>query len=599
MSAPQQSGTHVSRRLALCAAVCTVLCAAIVLQAPVAGADQGGARRCSSGAHTLSTYGMHMYPETGNGGYRSVHSDVHLTYDPATNMLLPRTHVVHLIRATQCLTDFSFDFERTSADAAAGPDLTVGAVSVDGRPASFTFVQPTYAGDPNGQDDPDPRAHQAGQLNPVGGPQSNPRPPACSPALPSTDADASSMDGTPCPANKLVITPGRPIRDGAEVSVRIDYTGRPGIHTDGDGTTEGWFAVSGDNAGAFITTEPVGTEDWLPLNNHPSAKPTYDFYDTVPAGKTAIANGELVSQQVGGPSAAFPGGSTLWHWHSPERVASYLVENSIGSYDLTSRVGADGIRYFEAQDTSIPPDQATANKAVMDQQEDIVNFQTQFNGPFPFTTAGVIVGTAAAAFEEEMQTKITFANSSANLRVLHHENMHQWWGDNVSAASYDLTFYKEGLARLGEYLYAARVAGSTPDTPAFEQSLVDRFNSLYDSTTEPLWAAAPSDPSPYTLFSRATTYDRPGISYIALRQILGHANFAEALQRIQRKYAQSTVERRDLESIFTKFLPRKTPSCRNELHAFFSEWWDTIYPTGGATRPDVTGPGLEGGGFNC
>ena len=33
---------------------------------------------------------------------------------------------------------------------------------------------------------------------------------------------------------------------------------------------------------------------WMPLNNHPSAKPTYDFYDTVNIGKTAIANGELV-----------------------------------------------------------------------------------------------------------------------------------------------------------------------------------------------------------------------------------------------------------------------------------------------------------------
>ena len=29
----------------------------------------------------------------------------------------------------------------------------------------------------------------------------------------------------------------------------------------------------------------------MPLNDHPSAKPTYDFYDTVTAGKTAIANG--------------------------------------------------------------------------------------------------------------------------------------------------------------------------------------------------------------------------------------------------------------------------------------------------------------------
>ena len=59
----------------------------------------------------------------------------------------------------------------------------------------------------------------------------------------------------------------------------------------------------------------------MPLNDHPSAKPTYDFYDTVPLGKTAIANGELVSQLANLPDANFPGGSTTWHWHSPEGIA--------------------------------------------------------------------------------------------------------------------------------------------------------------------------------------------------------------------------------------------------------------------------------------
>ena len=55
------------------------------------------------------------------------------------------------------------------------------------------------------------------------------------------------------------------------------------MHNDGDGTTEGWFRASD---GGFVTTEPVGSEDWMPLNDYPTAKPTYDFYDTVDAGKT-------------------------------------------------------------------------------------------------------------------------------------------------------------------------------------------------------------------------------------------------------------------------------------------------------------------------
>ena len=53
-----------------------------------------------------------------------------------------------------------------------------------------------------------------------------------------------------------------------------------------------------------------------------------------------------------------------------------------------------------------------------------------------------------------------------DLQTLHHENMHQWWGDNVSEASYNLTFFKEGLATLGEFFFVAgnaqTAAGGSP-----------------------------------------------------------------------------------------------------------------------------------------
>jgi hypothetical protein len=119
----------------------------------------------------------HVYPDTGNGGYASVHTDVHLVYDATANKFLPGNRVVLTDRATQCLTSFSLDYERKSANTADGPDMKVRSVTVNGHPAAFTFVQPTYPGDPTGQDDPSPLAHEASQNNPVG-PQNNPLPPA-------------------------------------------------------------------------------------------------------------------------------------------------------------------------------------------------------------------------------------------------------------------------------------------------------------------------------------------------------------------------------------------------------------------------------------
>jgi hypothetical protein len=585
-------------------AAASVLVAAVAAPAGAAAAAPPDAPgHCGSGARTLSHYGDHVYPDTGNGGYTSVHTDVHMIYDAPSNQFLPGNHVVLTDRATQCLTDFSLDFERRGVDANGGPDMTIQAITVDGQPAAFRFVQPTYPGDPNGQDDPDPLAHQASQVNPVGGPDNNPLPPACSPQV--TGDDVNAQNGEPCPANKLVITPAHYIHPSETFRVAVYYTGRPGVHTDGDGTTDGWFRSDnppGD--GGFVTTEPVGSEDWMPLNNHPSAKPTYDFYDTVNAGKTAIANGILLSTMSNPPDENFPGGSTTFHWHSAAPIACYLVENSVGDYDLASRLGDDGIRYYEAQGSSIPAARKQANLAIMDQQQDITEFQAQFNGPFPFTSNGVLVGIPSASFEEEMQTMITFQGGRIGLGTFYHENMHQWWGDNVSEGNWNLTFFKEGMATLGQYLFNARTAQTAaggPGTPAgdaaFDQSLINQFNANY-GTTRPLFVGAPSDPTPATLFSNSPTYTRPGTAYLALREILGHDNFVRALQRIQRDYGGSSITEQQLEDAFAHFLPNRSEPCKARLSEFFAQWFDTAYPPGGgANRPQLTGPGLAGPGF--
>ena len=569
-----------------------------------AAAAQGA---CSPGARTLSRYGDHVYPETGNGGYTSLHTDVRLVYSATANRFLRGNHVTLTDRATQCLTQFSLDLERKSlANVPDGPDMKVGSVVVNGHPAAFSFAQPTYPGDPHGVADPDPRAHEASQNNPVGGPGHNPLPPACSPELKSTSyAKRNSQNGQQCPANKLVITPAAAIPDGSGFTVTVYYTGRPGVHTDGDGTTEGWFRSNkpaGD--GGFVTTEPVGTEDWMPLNDHPSAKPTYDFIDTVTAGRTVLANGTLISHRRNRPDAEFPHGSVTWHWHMAAPVASYLVEDSVGRFNLTERTADNGVKFYEAQASSLSAARRKQNLAIMNKQEDITNFESLFNGTYPFTSDGVVVGRPSASFEEEMETMITFSGGEIDTDTLYHENMHQWWGDHVSEASYNLTFFKEGMATLGEFLFAARTAESKAGGPysrsgqrAFDRSLVKQFDSIYASKGS-FWTLAPSNPTPYGLFDSDPTYDRPGAAYVALRQILGKTNFTKAIQQVQVQYGGGTITEPELEAAFHAWMPNQSAACSVRLDRFFREWFDTAYKSGGgANRPQLTGPGLTGPGF--
>ena len=174
-----------------------------------------------------------------------------------------------------------------------------------------------------------------------------------------------------------------------------------------------------------------------------------------------------------------------------------------------------------------------------------------------------------------------------------------------SLAKLSFTFLKEGRATTAEYYWTARNAanaaggqGTAAGDAAFEASLVTSFTNGYNTRTSTYWTVAPSNPTTANLFGNANTYTRPGLSYLALRAILGPTAYDAALHHIQSAYGGGTISEPHIEREFHAYMPNQSLGCANKLDAFFTQWWDTAYPAGGGVnRPQITGPGLPGGGF--
>ena len=109
----------------------------------------------------------------------------------------------------------------------------------------------------------------------------------------------------------------------------------------------------------------------------------------------------------------------------------------------------------------------------MDNQEDIVDFQKHVQRP-----VAVHDGrhrrrhSRPRASRRRCRAKITFAGGTiggtdgTSLGTFNHENMHQWFGDNVAEAAFNLTFWKEGFATISEYFTTARPAATPPAASA-------------------------------------------------------------------------------------------------------------------------------------
>ena len=544
-------------------------------------------------ARTSWSPGDHVYPETGNGGYISLHTDVDMVYDAPTNTFLPGNHVELTDQATQCLTDFSLDFETQ------GPARLLRRPEHDdqqgdgGRQPATDLQAPTYPGDPNGRMTPTPTPTSPRSSTPSGGPTAYA--PACSPELRSSEL----LYGTPCPANKLVITPRRRSPTARRSRSRRLH-GTPGVHRTETAPTRAGSAPTTRRGRQLRTTEPVGTEDWMPLNDHPSAKPTYDFYDTVNAGRPRSPTVIWCRDQQ---SARRELRRRLddWHWHSPETIANYLVEDSVAGYDLSERLSTTGpnagVAYYEAQGNSItPPRRRPTRRSWISSSQSAISRPVQ--RPYPATTDGVIVGIPSASFEEEMQTKITFNGGTISLSTFHHENMHQWWGDHVSESNYNMTFFKEGMAQLSQYWLTAAARGrgrhqQPPGSAAFDNSLISR--STLTKRPAATLDGAPSNPTPLSC-SQPRTPTPTGDAYIALYQIIGLDQFRQGPPAPRRTTA-SEHHRAAVGGRVGARMPNQSAACQAKLATFFTQWFDTAYPSGGgANKPQLTGPGLAGPG---
>jgi aminopeptidase N len=159
-----------------------------------------------------------LFPLAGNGGYDVGQYDLDLRWNPTTGELAGTARISAV--AEQALSRFDLDLRA----------FTVTALTVDGRPATFT---------------------RSGQ--------------------------------------ELIVTPATAIKQHAHFAVVVTYHGVPETVIDPDGSPDGWQRTA--DGGAFVVAEPQGAPSWFPANDHPTDKATFSLSMTVPNGLEVLGNG--------------------------------------------------------------------------------------------------------------------------------------------------------------------------------------------------------------------------------------------------------------------------------------------------------------------
>ena len=353
---------------------------------------------------------------------------------------------------------------------------------------------------------------------------------------------------------ELVVQAPSALRSGTTHDVVVTYGGVPGQPKDIENALYGFVSFPD---GALVANEPEGAATWYPVNDVLTDKATYDFRITVPAGLTAVANGELVS------TTTTVDGRRTFVWRATDPMASYLSTASIGNYVMTTQVGPGGLPIYDFVDADLTTPHSRTTAAALALEPQMLTFMAGLFGPYPFTSFGSIVDDDSVGYALETQTRPIYSQYADEATVAH-ELSHQWVGDSVTPTTWKDIWLNEGFATYAEWLWVESRGGKTTQ---------QRFDAVYNiPAKDAFWATAAGDPSPQTLFASAT-YDRGGAALQALRVKIGGPAFFTLLKQWTTENADGNVTTADLVTLAEKV-------SGQQLGAFFQTWiYSTTKPT--------------------
>lgn len=345
----------------------------------------------------------------------------------------------------------------------------------------------------------------------------------------------------PAPAGPLAA------EDALEVAVRYRVT---------TGTTGpasmfdlGWFTTP--EGTSFTLNEPDGARSWMPVNDHPSDKATWQFEITVPAGTTAVANG--VPRGVRRASVT----TTTWSWVQDDLMATYLVGIQTGPYEVITSEGPHGLPLTSA----VLRDDLDVMQAYLDVTPEQVAFFEEAFGKYPLSGYGIAITDSLPGLAMETQGRPTFSRddfSSGSLGgieslFLTHELAHQWFGDAVTPAQWQDIWLTESFATYGQWMWLEHLGLATVSQSAVA-ALRGRQHATYPT------ASPPAD----RLFS-FETYDGGATVLHALRTRVGDDVFFEILRTWVERYNGTSKTTKDFVALAQELSGR-------DLTALFAAW---------------------------
>lgn len=364
-------------------------------------------------------------------------------------------------------------------------------------------------------------------------------------------------------ADHIFIPLASSIVAGSSFDIRIFYHGIASSAAIYTGTTNGLVFTAS-------LSESYQAREWYPAKQILTDKlDSLEVWVTTSIGNRAGSNGLLQD------STDMPGGKRRFRWKSRYPINYYLPSISVGNYmDYRNyakpvAMAPDSIlvQHYIANSSSY----LSSVKVNLDKTPRFIEKLSDLFGLYPFKDEKYGHCLANIGGGMEHQTMSTMAGFSTTL--IAHELGHQWWGNNVTCASWNHIWLNEGFATYSECLAMEYLpALFSPTTASSYMSSI--HNNVMSVANGSVFVPNASIYDENRIFSSRLSYDKGAAIIHNLRFEMGSDNaFYQALQNFQQQFKDSTATAEDFRLV-------AQAACGKDLNDFFAQWYyGEGYPT--------------------
>jgi aminopeptidase N len=327
---------------------------------------------------------------------------------------------------------------------------------------------------------------------------------------------------------KLYIDLPSPASTGEQMQISISYAGEPLQEISPYVPFVDHLGIQYTESMAYIVSEPDGARYWMPVNDHPLDKATYDFKITVPEAYVAVSNGHFVDE-------VSSDGQSTYTWKLDDPAASSMITIAVGDYVRVESTSPKGVILR----SYVTPGNQAAFEEMQPAIGEMIDWMGEQFGTYPFDEFGYVEVSDIGASLETQTMVIMSQASLLDEQVLAHEMAHMWFGDYVSLESWGDIWRNEGFATYVSFLWATR------DNP--QNMEVIRYKLAKNIEENPSGHALANPPAEEMFGS--DSYYKGALLVYDLRKEMGDDAFFKGLRNYFEQYGGGAASREEFTAV--------------------------------------------------